>query len=87
MQYTYFMGASSGRSRKTGESWFSIQLLRENRWGNVEVKALFIPSEDRWKKIVSSCPAVGSPVTVSVDIDGIPVSVSLVKDVPALDLR
>lgn len=87
MTHTYFMGASSGKSRKTGENWFSIQLLRENRWGNVEIKPLFIPSEERWKKLVSACPPVGAAVLVTVDIDGIPVSVSAVKDVPALDLR
>lgn len=86
MKHMYFLGVASGKSKKTGEPWCSVNLLRQNRWGSIEVKSLFCnPSE--FEELAAICPPVGTAVDVKTDLDGQIVDITPVKDIPALDLR
>lgn len=82
----YFMGVSSGESKKTGSKWCALHVLRQNRWGSIEVKPLFCNPSD-FEELRSICPPVGSAVDVKLDLDGQIIDITPVKDIPVLDLR
>lgn len=87
MEYMYYVGCASGVSKKTGNPWWSINVLRENQWGSIEVKPLYVATEEKWKALLATCPPIGTPVHVSIDIDRVLTKITTVKDVPTLDLR
>lgn len=87
MKYMYFTGVASGTSKKTEKPWWSINVLRTNRWGSIEIKPLYCATQKDWEELCAICPAVGAPVDIKTDLDGNIVDITEVKDIPALDLR
>lgn len=73
-----------GRPKRPRKKWYALQILRTNHFGNIELKSLFV-SEERYNKLVSSAP-VGSPVQITRDLDDQVTSMTIVNDVPALEL-
>ena len=87
MQYSYFVGTSRGKKKnKPDEEWFSINILRENRYQSIEVKPLFVTSEERFNALCKKCPAIGTPVQVIMNLDNEPEEIKVLEDVPPLEL-
>ena len=60
---TYFMGAKKVVSKKTGEVYFFISLLRKNRYNDWEVFTTTADTEETYIHITDDC-SVGDPVKV-----------------------
>lgn len=86
----YFMGFSSGTSKKTNEPFWCITLLRQ-RFGRFVTVPSYFASEDAYNRAIEQCKnqniKEGTPVDMTVDIDGHPNSIKHDKSVPSLDLR
>lgn len=87
MKYMYYMGASSGyKKNKPEEKWFSINVLRTNRWGTFEIKPLYVSDEKSFNDLCASAPPIGSAVDVKRNLDDEVTEIILLDDVPALEL-
>lgn len=87
MKHMYFTGVASGESKKTGNPWWSINVLRTNRWGSIEVKPLYCSTAKDFEELAAICPTPGTAVTVKLDLDGNIIDITPEKDIPVLDLR
>lgn len=87
MDYMYYMGGASGPTKKDPEKkWFALQVLRESRYGSIELKPLFVQTEEKWNKLLASAPPIGSPVDIQRNLDDEVTAINLIKDVPPLEL-
>lgn len=64
----YFFHAGSNTSKKTGNPFWFVELLRQNRFGNWELKPIFC-SEEVFKKVQARGFKVGSAVSAAVGLD------------------
>lgn len=68
MRAMYFMGVSSGKSKK-GNDFYTVQILWQNGFGNLEVKPLFVDHET-YEMVKDMDMKRGTAVSLSVNLGG-----------------
>lgn len=84
MAATYFMGARQGTSKKSGNPYYAIALLYENRFGSWELKDKYT-SLQVFAEISKQGFVPGVPVVVT-GIDSNITSIQIDSEFSALDL-
>ena len=64
----YYFGVGTNTSKKTGNPFWFVDLLRQNRYGNWELKPLFC-CEEVYKRVQSRGFKIGASVAATVGLD------------------
>lgn len=83
--HAYYLGCKHVVSKKTGQVFDFVRVLRKNRFGDWETMTYTCESEDDMNKVVQGV-AVGDPVTTRRDDDEYLVALSVVQGVKRLEI-
>lgn len=81
----YYLGGKRVVSKKTGEVFNFVRILRKNRWQDWETVSYTCDSDDTLDNILNTV-WVGDPVKVLRDDNDDVVSLTIVKDVKRLEI-
>lgn len=86
MAATYFMGARQGTAKNSGNSYYAISLLYENRFGSWELKDKYT-SPQLFAEVSRQGFLPGVPVVVTFGMDSNITNIQIDSDFSALDLN
>lgn len=67
---TYFLGAQSGKSKESGNTWYKLVLLLPDRYGIFKSKEYFVPEKVYGIAVNKRKFSVGDPVVPDFDGSG-----------------